>query len=155
MTADVTYTAKWTKLYTIVFLDGTEENNVVLSQQVAEGENTPLPANPTREGYDFDAWIDQNGNGWGDSASKPVTGDATYTATWRAHDAVDGTTDTLENGENTGVRVVVTNGVDGGVIGESTSQTIMDAYAYVQSLAGSHASERSGHDLCRLERFPL
>ena len=137
VSADTTYTAKWTKLYNIVFLDGTEENNVVLSQQVAEGENTPLPANPTREGYDFDAWIDQNGNGWGDSASKPVTGDATYTATWRAHDAVDGTTDTLENGENTapGVRVVVTNGVDGGVIGESTSQTIMDAYAYVQSLA--------------------
>ena len=137
VTADVTYTAKWTKLYTIVFLDGTEENNVVLSQQVAEGENTPLPANPTREGYDFTAWIDQNGNGWGDSASKPVTGDATYTATWRAHDAVDGAADTLENGENTvpGVHVVVTNGVDGGVIGESTSQTIMDAYAYVQSLA--------------------
>ena len=142
VTADTTYTAKWTKLYTIVFLDGTEENNVVLSQQVAEGENTPLPANPTREGYDFDAWIDQNGNGWGDSASKPVTGDATYTATWRAHDAVDGTTDTLENGENTGVRVVVTNGVDGGVIGESTSQTIMDAYAYVQSLAApTHPSD--------------
>ena len=142
VTADVTYTAKWTKLYTIVFLDGTEENNVVLSQQVAEGENTPLPANPTREGYDFDAWIDQNGNGWGDSASKPVTGDATYTATWRAHDAVDGTADTLENGENTGVRVVVTNGVDGGVIGESTSQTIMDAYAYVQSLAApTHPSD--------------
>lgn len=137
VSADTTYTAKWTKLYNIVFLDGTEENNVVLSQQVAEGENTPLPANPTREGYDFDAWIDQNGNGWGDSASKPVTGDATYTATWRAHDAADGTTDTLENGENTvpGVHVVVTNGVDGGVIGESTSQTIMDAYAYVQSLA--------------------
>ena len=142
VTADVTYTAKWTKLYTIVFLDGTEENNVVLSQQVAEGENTPLPANPTREGYDFTAWIDQNGNGWGDSASKPVTGDATYTATWRAHDAVDGTADTLENGENTGVRVVVTNGVDGGVIGESTSQTIMDAYAYVQSLAApTHPSD--------------
>ena len=142
VTADVTYTAKWTKLYTIVFLDGTEENNVVLSQQVAEGENTPLPANPTREGYDFDAWIDQNGNGWGDSASKPVTGEATYTATWRAHDAVDGTADTLENGENTGVRVVVTNGVDGGVIGESTSQTIMDAYAYVQSLAApTHPSD--------------
>ena len=137
VTADTTYTAKWTKLYTIVFLDGTEENNVVLSQQVAEGENTPLPANPTREGYDFDAWIDQNGNGWGDSASKPVTGDATYTATWRAHDAVDGNAaETLENGEtaDTGVRVVVTNGVDDGVIGESTSQTIMDAYAYVQSL---------------------
>ena len=142
VTADVTYTAKWTKLYTIVFLDGTEENNVVLSQQVAEGENTPLPANPTREGYDFDAWIDQNGNGWGDSASKPVTGDATYTATWRAHDAVDGAADTLESGENTGVRVVVTNGVDGGVIGESTSQTIMDAYAYVQSLAApTHPSD--------------
>ena len=142
VTADTTYTAKWTKLYTIVFLDGTEENNVVLSQQVAEGENTPLPANPTREGYDFDAWIDQNGNGWGDSASKPVTGDATYTATWRAHDAVDGAADTLENGENTGVRVVVTNGVDGGVIGESTSQTIMDAYAYVQSLAApTHPSD--------------
>ena len=142
VTADTTYTAKWTKLYTIVFLDGTEENNVVLSQQVAEGENTPLPANPTREGYDFDAWIDQNGNGWGDSASKPVTGDATYTATWRAHDAVDGAADTLESGENTGVRVVVTNGVDGGVIGESTSQTIMDAYAYVQSLAApTHPSD--------------
>ncbi len=142
VTADTTYTAKWTKLYTIVFLDGTEENNVVLSQQVAEGENTPLPANPTREGYDFDAWIDQNGNGWGDSASKPVTGDATYTATWRAHDAVDGAADTLESGENTGVRVVVTNGVDGGVIGESTSQTIMDAYAYVQSLADpTHPSD--------------
>ena len=144
VSADATYTAKWTKLYTIVFLDGTEENNVVLSQQVAEGENTPLPANPTREGYDFDAWIDQNNNGWGDSASKPVTGDATYTATWRAHDAADGTTDTLENGEDTapGVRVVVTNGVDGGVIGESTSQTIMDAYAYVQSLAApTHPSD--------------
>lgn len=142
VTANVTYTAKWTKLYTIVFLDGTEENNVVLSQQVAEGENTPLPANPTREGYDFTAWIDQNGNGWGDSASKPVTGDATYTATWRAHDAVDGTADTLESGENTGVRVVVTDGVDGGVIGESTSQTIMDAYAYVQSLAApTHPSD--------------
>ena len=137
VSADATYTAKWTKLYTIVFLDGTEENNVVLSQQVAEGENTPLPANPTREGYDFDAWIDQNNNGWGDSASKPVTGDATYTATWRAHDAVDGNAaETLENGEtaDAGVRVVVTDGVDDGVIGESTSQTIMDAYAYVQSL---------------------
>ena len=145
VTADTTYTAKWTKLYTIVFLDGTEENNVVLSQQVAEGENTPLPANPTREGYDFDAWIDQNNNGWGDSASKPVTGDATYTATWRAHDAVDGNAaETLENGEtaDTGVRVVVTNGVDDGVIGESTSQTIMDAYAYVQSLpAPTHPSD--------------
>ena len=144
VSADTTYTAKWTKLYNIVFLDGTEENNVVLSQQVAEGENTPLPANPTREGYDFDAWIDQNGNGWGDSASKPVTGDATYTATWREHDAVDGTTDTLENGEDTapGVRVVVTNGVDGGLIGEATSQTIMDAYAYLQSLAApTHPSD--------------
>ncbi|MDY2657719.1 MAG: InlB B-repeat-containing protein [Candidatus Limiplasma sp.] len=144
VTANTTYTAKWTKLYNIVFLDGTEENNVVLSQQVAEGENTPLPANPTREGYDFTAWIDQNGNGWGDSASKPVTGDATYTATWRAHDAVDGNAGTLENAENTsaGVRVVVTNGVDGGVIGEADSQTIMDAYAYVQSLpAPTHPTD--------------
>ena len=138
VTADTTYTAKWTKLYTIVFLDGTEENNVVLSQQVAEGENTPLPANPTREGYDFDAWIDQNNNGWGDSASKPVTGRrdlhrhlGARMTPWTATPP-----ETLENGEtaDTGVRVVVTNGVDDGVIGESTSQTIMDAYAYVQSL---------------------
>ena len=65
------------------------------------------------------------------------------------------TADTLESGENTGVRVVVTDGVDGGVIGESTSQTIMDAYAYVQSLAAPTHPERSDHDLCRLERFPL
>ena len=52
VTADTTYTAKWTKLYTIVFLDGTEENNVVLSQQVAEGVKTPRcpPTRPAR-GY--------------------------------------------------------------------------------------------------------
>jgi hypothetical protein len=75
---DITYIAKYTPIdryYTITFLDW---NGSVLKSELVKHDTTPTCDNPTREEtaqyfYDFDGW---------DKEVVPVTGEATYIATY-------------------------------------------------------------------------
>lgn len=65
-----------TERYTITFTDG--QGNVILTETVDKGSATPIPADPTRDGYTF--------AGWSPSVSPTVTGNETYTATWKENE---------------------------------------------------------------------
>ena len=78
---DLTLTASWTKnksTYTVKFdLNGGDGN--IADQKVKEGSTIDRPANPTREGYDFQGWL-LNGQAY--DWNTPITGDITLTASW-------------------------------------------------------------------------
>ena len=59
--------------YTITFTDGF--GNTLLSEAVEQGQATPIPADPAREGYEF--------IGWSPSIASTVTGTTSYTALWK------------------------------------------------------------------------
>ena len=54
--ADVTVYAKWTKLYTVTFVDS-RDDSVISSVAGEEGLVLTAPATPVREGYIFDGWF--------------------------------------------------------------------------------------------------
>lgn len=79
VTANVTYTAKWTKLYTVRFVDGEE---VVKSATVRDGEkleSSDVPFDPVKSGSVFEGWY--NGSAEFD-VTAIVTADVTYAAKW-------------------------------------------------------------------------
>ena len=66
--------------YTVSFDVNGGGSQVPASQKVAYQQKVSRPADPTREGYDFAGWVDQNGNPYDFNA--PVTGDLALTAQW-------------------------------------------------------------------------
>ena len=77
VTKDVTYTAKWEKLYTVTYTDGAKgkafEDQVFTDLE--SGTKTPeFNGTPTRKGYKF--------AGWEPVVSETVTENVTYTAQW-------------------------------------------------------------------------
>ena len=88
ITADITLTAKWTKVqgddntttYTVTFNydDGTTADD---TQTVNSDETVSEPAPPTRTGYSFDGWF-ANGSDTSFDFSTPITADIVLTAKW-------------------------------------------------------------------------
>ena len=79
VTKNVTYTAKWEKLYTVTYTDGVKGKafkDQVYSDLEA-GTNTPkFDGKPTRKGYTF--------TGWSPKVTDTVTKDVTYVAQWKS-----------------------------------------------------------------------
>lgn len=79
VTDNVKYTAKWTKLFTVKFVDG---DSVVKSASVKDGEKlevSDIPSDPAKSGFVFEGWF----NGEVEfNASAVVSEDVTYTAKW-------------------------------------------------------------------------
>ncbi len=82
------YVAKWTKLYTVKYVDGVNSEVVFADQtynNLKAGDATPqfkvngVANDPTRTGYDFIGWKSSNGGNW----YTPVSGDEVYTAQWK------------------------------------------------------------------------
>ena len=101
--ANVTYTATWTKVYTVTYADGAEgaafEPKTFV---VAENDETPaFDGKPVREGYEFDGWTPE--------VAATVTEDVTYVAVWTKL-----------------WTVTYTDGVDGEVIFADQSHTVRD-----------------------------
>lgn len=84
VTSSITLKATWVenhkpqpKRHTVTF--DTTGGSEIGQQTVDEGEKAIQPANPTREGYDFQGWL-LNGQAYG--WNTPITGDITLTASW-------------------------------------------------------------------------
>ena len=79
VTKDITLKAKWEKIvqYTVTF----DKNNGTTNETktVNSGEKVVKPADPTKEGYTFDAWVYENK---AFDFNTPITGDITLTATY-------------------------------------------------------------------------
>lgn len=79
VTKNVTYTAKWEKLYTVTYTDGVKGK--AFKDQVYSdlegGTDTPkFDGKPTRKGYTF--------TGWSPKVTDTVTKDVTYVAQWKS-----------------------------------------------------------------------
>ena len=79
VTKDVTYTAKWEKLYTVTYTDGAKgkafEDQVY--SDLESGTDTPkFDGKPTRKGYTF--------TDWSPKVTDTVTKDVTYVAQWKS-----------------------------------------------------------------------
>ena len=66
--------------YTVSFDVNGAGSQAPVAQKVPYQQAAARPADPTREGYDFAGWVDQNGNPYDFNA--PVTGDLALTAQW-------------------------------------------------------------------------
>lgn len=79
--SNMTLTAQWkrneAKKYTITF--DTANGTVISPQTIEDGGRVSKPADPTREGYEFDGWTL---NGVGYDFTQPVKTDLVLTAMW-------------------------------------------------------------------------
>ena len=66
-------------IYTVSF--NSNGGSVVTSQQVVEGGTATKPSDPTRSGYRFDGWYNENLSATF-NLSAPITGNTTITAKW-------------------------------------------------------------------------
>lgn len=79
VTKDVTYTAKWEKLYTVTYTDGVKGKAFKdqVYKDLESGNDTPqFDGKPTRKGYTF--------TGWSPKVTDTVTKDVTYVAQWKS-----------------------------------------------------------------------
>ena len=79
VTKDVTYTAKWEKLYTVTYTDGVKGKAFKdqVYKDLEAGTDTPkFDGKPTRKGYTF--------TGWSPKVTDTVTKDVTYVAQWKS-----------------------------------------------------------------------
>ena len=79
MTKNVTYTAKWEKLYTVTYTDGAKGKAFKdqVYSDLESGTDTPkFDGKPTRKGYTF--------TGWSPKVTDTVTKDVTYVAQWKS-----------------------------------------------------------------------
>ena len=93
VTKNVTYTAKWEKLYTVTYTDGV--SGKAFKDQVYDnllsGSATPaFDGKPTRRGYTFSDWAPK--------VSNTVTKDVTYVAQWKSNSGKDNVPKTGDNG---------------------------------------------------------
>ena len=79
VTKNVTYTAKWEKLYTVTYTDGVKGKAFKdqVYKDLESGTATPkFDGKPTRKGYTF--------TGWSPKVTDTVTKDVTYVAQWKS-----------------------------------------------------------------------
>ena len=79
VTKNVTYTAKWEKLYTVTYTDGVKGKAFKdqVYSDLESGTDTPkFDGKPTRKGYTF--------TGWSPKVTDTVTKDVTYVAQWKS-----------------------------------------------------------------------
>jgi len=79
VTENVTYTAKWEKLYTVTYTDGAKGKafkDQVYSDLEAGTDTPKFDGKPTRKGYTF--------TGWSPKVTDTVTKDVTYVAQWKS-----------------------------------------------------------------------
>lgn len=79
VTKNVTYTAKWEKLYTVTYTDGAKGKAFKdqIYKDLESGTDTPkFDGKPTRKGYTF--------TGWSPKVTDTVTKDVTYVAQWKS-----------------------------------------------------------------------
>lgn len=79
VTKNVTYTAKWEKLYTVTYTDGVKDKAFKdqVYKDLESGTDTPkFDGKPTRKGYTF--------TGWSPKVTDTVTKDVTYVAQWKS-----------------------------------------------------------------------
>lgn len=79
VTKNVTYTAKWEKLYTVTYTDGAKGKafkDQVYSDLEAGTATPKFDGKPTRKGYTF--------TGWSPKVTDTVTKDVTYVAQWKS-----------------------------------------------------------------------
>ena len=91
VTANTNYYGKYVPVqHTITYTDGVDDEVVFEDQNisVAHGDATPTIADPTRTGYVF--------AGWDPEVAQTVSGDATYTATWKEDRNNNGVDDATE-----------------------------------------------------------
>ena len=84
VTKDVTYTAKWEKLYTVTYTDGVKGKAFKdqVYKDLESGTDTPkFDGKPTRKGYTF--------TGWSPKVTDTVTKDVTYVAQWKSNSGKD------------------------------------------------------------------
>ena len=84
VTKDVTYTAKWEKLYTVTYTDGVKGKafkDQVYSDLEAGTDTPKFDGKPTRKGYTF--------TGWSPKVTDTVTKDVTYVAQWKSNSGKD------------------------------------------------------------------
>lgn len=112
ITADVTYSAKWTKLHTVKFVDG---NETIKTATVKDGEkltDADVPADAAKEGYRFNGWFVGETKITSDYI---VTSDITASASYTLIGEEAGTyTDKSGVGAS-----LVLDGCGGGTLGES------------------------------------
>lgn len=130
ITADVTYSAKWTKLHTVKFVDG---NETIKTATVKDGEklkDADVPADLTATGKAFEGWFD------GTTAfdkDATITADKTFAAKWVGLFNV-----TFKNGEET---IKVAQVKDGAVIAAADipEDPTDDNYAFIGWFVGETA----------------
>ena len=84
VTKNVTYTAKWEKLYTVTYTDGVKGKafkDQVYSDLEAGTDTPKFDGKPTRKGYTF--------TGWSPKVTDTVTKDVTYVAQWKSNSGKD------------------------------------------------------------------
>lgn len=134
ITADVTYSAKWTKLHTVKFVDG---NETIKTATVKDGEklkDADVPADLTASGKAFEGWFD------GTTAfdkDATITADKTFAAKWVGLFNV-----TFKNGEET---IKVAQVKDGAVIAAADipEDPTDDNYAFIGWFVGEAAYDSS------------
>lgn len=134
ITADVTYSAKWTKLHTVKFVDG---NETIKTATVKDGEklkDADVPADLTATGKAFEGWFD------GTTAfdkDATITADKTFAAKWVGLFNV-----TFKNGEET---IKVAQVKDGAVIATADipEDPTDDNYAFIGWFVGETAYDSS------------
>lgn len=134
ITADVTYSAKWTKLHTVKFVDGDE---TIKTATVKDGEklkDADVPADLTASGKAFEGWFD------GTTAfdkDATITADKTFAAKWVGLFNV-----TFKNGEET---IKVAQVKDGAVIAAADipEGPTDDNYAFIGWFVGETAYDSS------------
>lgn len=134
ITADVTYSAKWTKLHTVKFVDG---NETIKTATVKDGEklkDADVPADLTATGKAFEGWFD------GTTAfdkDATITADKTFAAKWVGLFNV-----TFKNGEET---IKVAQVKDGAVIAAADIPEDLtdDNYAFIGWFVGETAYDSS------------
>ena len=93
---DTTLWARWQKRYTVIF-DSRGGKPDFYTYAVAEGDTSPIPANPTKPGFIFGGWYSDAGltTPWSNGS---ITGDATIYAKWFDEDALLHTVTFISNG---------------------------------------------------------
>ena len=83
-TTDIAFTAVWIPIYTVHYVMNGSLATPVGDQGYASGTHVNVAAAPTRDGYNFGGWLDQNGVTYSAGQSFAVIENSTLSAIWNA-----------------------------------------------------------------------